>query len=414
MRFALFYEIPVARPWGPDSERQAYQDTLEQAVAGERAGCDAFWTVEHHFLEEYSHCSNPEVLYGAIAAKTERIRLGYGVRLMPKPYNHPVRTAESVAVLDLISRRSGRLRHRPFGDAHRARGLRHRSARDAGDVAGGDRARRRLLDERRVRVRRQALADAEAPGAAEADAEAASAAVGRDDERRRSPPGRRARARPVLVRRRRAARRGEGEDRHLPRGRSPTAREPIGKYVHNEAATFTMVLLRADRATRRGRTRASRSSGTRRRARARSARSPSGWRRRKQDLGNYAYAADMKRVDDDGIARPAQPRVPRRVGRVARRHPRRLRRGVPALRGSRRRPAALPREPVQDPAREGHADDRPDGQARHPRVHVTERRGYIERAGSTSSFASWSAVLNRLSRSNANSTAMTRSTPRSR
>jgi len=103
MRFALFYEIPVARPWGPDSERLAYQQTIEQAVAGERHGWDAFWTVEHHFLEEYSHCSNPEVLYGAIAALTERMRLGFGVRLMPKPYNHPVRTAEAVAVLDLIS-----------------------------------------------------------------------------------------------------------------------------------------------------------------------------------------------------------------------------------------------------------------------------------------------------------------------
>ena len=103
MRFALFYEIPVPRPWGPDSEYDAYQNTLEQAIAGERHGWDAFWTVEHHFLEEYSHCSNPEVLYGAIAARTERIRLGYGVRLMPQPYNHPVRSAESIAVLDLIS-----------------------------------------------------------------------------------------------------------------------------------------------------------------------------------------------------------------------------------------------------------------------------------------------------------------------
>jgi alkanesulfonate monooxygenase SsuD/methylene tetrahydromethanopterin reductase-like flavin-dependent oxidoreductase (luciferase family) len=103
MRFALFYEIPVARPWGPGSEQQAYRDTLEQAVAGERWGWDAFWTVEHHFLEEFSHCSNPEVLYGAVAARTERIRLGYGVRLMPQPYNHPVRTAESVAVLDCLS-----------------------------------------------------------------------------------------------------------------------------------------------------------------------------------------------------------------------------------------------------------------------------------------------------------------------
>jgi alkanesulfonate monooxygenase SsuD/methylene tetrahydromethanopterin reductase-like flavin-dependent oxidoreductase (luciferase family) len=103
VEFALFYEIPVPAPWGPDSERLAYQHTLDQAIAGDRHGWDAFWTVEHHFLSEFSHCSNPEVLYGAVAARTERMRLGYGVRLMPKPYNHPVRTAESVAVLDLIS-----------------------------------------------------------------------------------------------------------------------------------------------------------------------------------------------------------------------------------------------------------------------------------------------------------------------
>src|SRR5438067_1299484 len=75
----------------------------ELAIAADRFGWDAVWTVEHHFLSEFSHCSNPEVLYGAIAARTERIRIGYGVRLMPQPYNHPVRTAESVAVLDLIS-----------------------------------------------------------------------------------------------------------------------------------------------------------------------------------------------------------------------------------------------------------------------------------------------------------------------
>ena len=103
MQFALFYEIPVAEPWDADSERLAYANTIEQAVAGEKFGWDAFWTVEHHFLSEYSHCSNPEVLYGAIAALTSRMRLGFGVRLMPKPYNHPVRTAEAAAVLDLIS-----------------------------------------------------------------------------------------------------------------------------------------------------------------------------------------------------------------------------------------------------------------------------------------------------------------------
>ena len=76
MRFALFYEIPVPRPWDEDSERRAYQEVLEQAVLADKMGFDSVWTVEHHFLEEYSHCSNPEVLYGAIAARTENIRIG--------------------------------------------------------------------------------------------------------------------------------------------------------------------------------------------------------------------------------------------------------------------------------------------------------------------------------------------------
>ena len=103
MKFALFYEIPVPRPWTRESELNAYQNVIEQVVFGEEMGFHAFWSVEHHFLEEFSHCSNPEVLYGAIAARTEKMRIGYGVRLTPKPYNHPVRSAESAAVLDLIS-----------------------------------------------------------------------------------------------------------------------------------------------------------------------------------------------------------------------------------------------------------------------------------------------------------------------
>lgn len=133
MEFALFYEIPVARPWTRRSERDAYHDVIEQAVLGEQAGFHSVWTVEHHFLEEFSHCSNPEVLYGAIAARTSRLRLGYGVRLMPFPYNHPVRSAESAAVLDLISdgrvefgtgRSSTRDELEGFGiDPHRTREL---------------------------------------------------------------------------------------------------------------------------------------------------------------------------------------------------------------------------------------------------------------------------------------------------
>ena len=103
MKFALFYEIPVARPWTRGKEQAAIKSVVDQAVFGEEMGFHSVWTVEHHFLDEFSHCSNPEILYGAIAARTTTLRIGYGVRLTPSPYNHPVRTAESVAMLDNLS-----------------------------------------------------------------------------------------------------------------------------------------------------------------------------------------------------------------------------------------------------------------------------------------------------------------------
>ena len=102
MKFCLFYEIPVDAT-DPLAEYRAYQNVLEQAVLADQVGFHSFMTVEHHFLKRFSHCSNPEVLYGAVAARTKNLRIGYGVRLMPKPYNHPIRSAESAAVLDLIS-----------------------------------------------------------------------------------------------------------------------------------------------------------------------------------------------------------------------------------------------------------------------------------------------------------------------
>ena len=113
MKFALFYEIPVARPWTKESEHRAFHDTLEQVVYGDEMGFHAFWTVEHHFLEEFSHCSNPEVLYGAVAARTEEdATWATASGSQPKPYNHPVRSAESAAVLDLAFERASRLRNR--------------------------------------------------------------------------------------------------------------------------------------------------------------------------------------------------------------------------------------------------------------------------------------------------------------
>jgi alkanesulfonate monooxygenase SsuD/methylene tetrahydromethanopterin reductase-like flavin-dependent oxidoreductase (luciferase family) len=101
--FGLFYEIPVAAPWHARSEYDAYHAVIAQAVRGEEVGFTHFWTVEHHFLSEFSHCSAPEVLYGAVAARTKTMRIGHGVRLLPFPYNHPIRVAEMAAALDIVS-----------------------------------------------------------------------------------------------------------------------------------------------------------------------------------------------------------------------------------------------------------------------------------------------------------------------
>jgi alkanesulfonate monooxygenase SsuD/methylene tetrahydromethanopterin reductase-like flavin-dependent oxidoreductase (luciferase family) len=102
MEFGLFYEIPVPAPWGPRDERDALHAVVDQAVAAEAVGFTHFWTVEHHFLSEFSHCSAPEVLYGAVAARTKTIKIGHGVRLLPAPYNHPLRVAEMAATLDCL------------------------------------------------------------------------------------------------------------------------------------------------------------------------------------------------------------------------------------------------------------------------------------------------------------------------
>lgn len=100
--FGLFYEIPVAQPWHERSEYQAYHNVVQQVVRGEELGFSHFWTVEHHFLSEFSHCSAPEVLYGYVAARTSKIKIGHGVRLLPFPYNHPIRIAEMAAALDIL------------------------------------------------------------------------------------------------------------------------------------------------------------------------------------------------------------------------------------------------------------------------------------------------------------------------
>src|SRR5262245_29648964 len=103
MEFGIFYEHQLPRPWAEDSEYRLIRDALEQVELADRLGLDYAWEVEHHFLEEYSHSSAPEVFLAAASQRTKRIRLGHGIVLMPPGYNHPARVAERIAMLDLVS-----------------------------------------------------------------------------------------------------------------------------------------------------------------------------------------------------------------------------------------------------------------------------------------------------------------------
>ena len=103
MKFGVFYEHQLPRPWEEDSEYRILQDALEQVELADRLGFDVVWEVEHHFLEEYSHSSAPEVFLGACSQRTKDIRLGHGIIQTAPGYNHPARTAERVATLDLLS-----------------------------------------------------------------------------------------------------------------------------------------------------------------------------------------------------------------------------------------------------------------------------------------------------------------------
>ncbi len=101
MKFGVFYELQLPRPWTESSERDLFHNALEQIEIADRMGYDYAWQVEHHFMEEYSHSSAPEVFLGAASQRTKNIRLGHGIIQLPT--NHPARVAERVSTLDILS-----------------------------------------------------------------------------------------------------------------------------------------------------------------------------------------------------------------------------------------------------------------------------------------------------------------------
>ncbi|WP_439815306.1 LLM class flavin-dependent oxidoreductase [Zavarzinia sp. CC-PAN008] len=102
MKFGLFYEHQLPKPWDEGSELKIIQDSLDQVELADKLGIDYVWEVEHHFLEEYSHSSAPEVFLAACSQRTKNIRLGHGIIQLTT--NHPARVAERVSTLDLVSK----------------------------------------------------------------------------------------------------------------------------------------------------------------------------------------------------------------------------------------------------------------------------------------------------------------------
>ena len=101
MKFGMLFELEIPKPWHDRSEYDVHHNAMEQIVLAEELGFEYAWIVEHHFLTEFAHSGAPEVFLGAVSQRTSKIRLGHGVVLLP--VNHPVRVAEYVATLDIMS-----------------------------------------------------------------------------------------------------------------------------------------------------------------------------------------------------------------------------------------------------------------------------------------------------------------------
>src|SRR5580692_8875692 len=102
MDLSLVYELETNDNSAAGIKR-CYDEALEQIKLADQLGFKTVWFTEHHFLDRFSYSSAPEIFLSYIAANTKNIRLGHGIVLLPFKINHPLRVAERVAVLDLLS-----------------------------------------------------------------------------------------------------------------------------------------------------------------------------------------------------------------------------------------------------------------------------------------------------------------------
>lgn len=102
MKFSIIYEAQMVDS-SRANEQQVFRDMVEQCLYAEKMGFDTIWAVEHTALTQYAHMSAPETFLAFIAGRTSKIGIGHGVVCLPPAMNHPVKVAERIAMLDILS-----------------------------------------------------------------------------------------------------------------------------------------------------------------------------------------------------------------------------------------------------------------------------------------------------------------------
>ena len=80
---------------------QAYRENLEIFDAADQLGFDAVWVAQHHFKDRGGMLPSPFPFLAAVAERTQRLRLGTSIIVLP--FEHPLRVAEDAAVVDTLS-----------------------------------------------------------------------------------------------------------------------------------------------------------------------------------------------------------------------------------------------------------------------------------------------------------------------
>jgi alkanesulfonate monooxygenase SsuD/methylene tetrahydromethanopterin reductase-like flavin-dependent oxidoreductase (luciferase family) len=106
VKFSLIYEAQTVDT-SPETEYRLFHEIIEQCLLAEKLGFDIVWSVEHTALPQYAHLSAPETFLAYLAGRTTRLGIGHGVVCLPPHMNHPVKVAERIATLDILS--SGRV-----------------------------------------------------------------------------------------------------------------------------------------------------------------------------------------------------------------------------------------------------------------------------------------------------------------